>query len=176
MKKLLSGSYLLVGLAAVIIVGAACLAVTPRPALAVDASAATPTTKLSAAELKLRVCRVRAPNINSLMTRLDTRASNQLAVFAQIANRTESFYTKSGHVLAGYDGLVAAVNTQAAAVQAAVADSQAIKASFRCDGNDKAVVNSFKASLAAQNQTLKAYKAAIKNLIVGVKSVQIGGK
>jgi len=44
---------------------------------------------------------------------------------------------------------------------------------FKCDGdNPKGVASTFKDLHKAEIAALKAYKAAVKNLIVGVKSVQ----
>ena len=44
---------------------------------------------------------------------------------------------------------------------------------FKCDGTDpKGAVSSFKDALKSEIAALQAYRTSVKNLIVGVKSVQ----
>ncbi len=125
------------------------------------------------ADAKLKVCQLREKNIDNIMSRMGDRGVKQLDVFTKIADRTEAFYVKSGKVLSNYDALVADVTAKKADAQAAVTAAQSTTVTFKCDGTDpKGAVSSFKTSLEAQNQALKAYKTAVKNLIVGVKSVQ----
>lgn len=125
------------------------------------------------ADVKLKVCQKREKTIGNIMSRMGDRGVKQLDVFTKIANRTEAFYVKSGKVLDNYGALVAEVNATEAKAQVTVTAAQSATVTFKCDGtNPKGVASSFKASLEAQNQALKAYKTAVKNLIVGVKSVQ----
>lgn len=130
-------------------------------------------TRPKLADVKLKVCQKREKTIDNIMSRMGDRGVKQLDVFTKIADRTEVFYKKSGKVLDNYAALVAEVDATKAAAQAAVTAAQSTTVSFKCDGTDpKGVADSFKTSLEAQNQALKAYKTAVKNLIVGVKSVQ----
>jgi len=125
------------------------------------------------ANVKLKACQNREKAINNIMSRIATRGQKQVDLFSTIADRTEAFYTKKGKTLSNYDALVADVNTKKADAQSAVDTVKASSISFKCDGTDpKGAASSFKDSLKAEISALKAYKTSIKNLIVGVKSVQ----
>ncbi len=124
------------------------------------------------ADAKLKACQKRETAINNIMARTIDRSTKQIKVFDTIATRTEAFYTTKGKTLAGYDALVASVS---AAKLKASADLTAmnITSTLKCDGTDpKGVVSAFKDNLKLEIADLKAYKTAVKNLIVGVKSVQ----
>ncbi len=121
---------------------------------------------------KLRVCQIRQKNIQKIMTRAVVRAENQVKVFTTISNRVTSFYVKKGNTLPNYDELVAAVDATKAKVQTDITGLQS-QASFSCDSDDpKGSTETFKTVLKQVNEDLKTYRTAIKNLIVGVKSVQ----
>lgn len=122
---------------------------------------------------KLKVCEDRQQVITNIMTRLGDRGQKQLDLFTTIAQRTEKFYTEKGKTLSNYDALVAAVNTKQAAAQAAVSIIKSTSVDFKCDGTDpKGVAAAFKDNLKVEIAALKEYRTAVKNLIVGVKSVQ----
>jgi len=128
-------------------------------------------TRLEAA--KLKACQNREKAINNIMARMAERGSKQLGVLNKIAERTMAFYVDKGKTLSNYEALVAAVNDKKAAAQAAVDDLKASSVGFKCDGSDpKGAAQSFKDKLKAEIAALKDYKTAVKNLIVGVKSVQ----
>jgi hypothetical protein len=125
------------------------------------------------AEDKLKVCKVHEKVVASSMERIGTRGERHLAVINKIADRVEAFYTKSGKNLSNYDALVTDVNAKKAAATTAVEKVKADRQAFKCDGNDpKGVASSFKDDLKLETSALKNYKTAVKNLIVGVKSVQ----
>ncbi len=122
---------------------------------------------------KLKTCREREGHINDNMSSLATRGQERLDLFATITERTETFYKNKGKTLANYDALVAAVGAKKAAAQAAVDAVISSSVSFKCDGTDpKGVAAEFKSKVKAMNTALKEYRSAVKNLIVGVKSVQ----
>lgn len=124
--------------------------------------------RLSAA--KLKVCEKRQTTIANIMKRSATRTANQLAVFDKIATRVQDFYVKKGNTLENYDQLVAAVT--AARAEATTSVNALKNFSFSCDSDDpKGNADEFKAQLRAVQQDLKDYRTAIKNLILGVKSV-----
>jgi hypothetical protein len=188
MIKLPSKNYLFTGLAVAAIVVTMPFAVNALPARAQEAQTTAQqrqeTAQVTAADkraavqtrladVKLKVCQQREKTIDNIMTRMGDRGVKQLDVFTKIADRTEVFYDKSGKVLGNYDALVADVNAKKADAQTAVTAAQSTTVTFKCDGTDpKGAASSFKTSLEAQNQALKAYKTAVKDLIVGVKSVQ----
>lgn len=124
------------------------------------------------ADAKLKVCEKREQKINNIMARTVDRATKQIAVFDKIATRTKDFYTSKGRTVANYDALVAAVDT---AKQKAETDLATMKttATFDCSSTDpKGSAAAFKTNLKLVIADLKAYKTAVKNLIVGVKSAQ----
>ncbi len=124
-------------------------------------------------EDKLKICQEREDHINDSMSRAASRGQEKINLFTVIAERTEAFYALKGKVLAGYDDLVTALNSKKAAAQAAVDTVKAGSDDFKCDSdNPKAAANLFKIDVHAMNDALKDYRTAVKNLIVGVKSVQ----
>lgn len=123
---------------------------------------------LAAAQLKS--CQNRENAINNIMTRIDTRAQNQINLFGTIATRVEAFYTKQGKTVSNYDQLVAAVNT--AATQANT-DFGTVKtnSTFSCSASDpKGMVTAFQGYLKTEISDLQNYRTAVKNLIVAVAS------
>lgn len=168
MIKFITKFGIISGIASLVIVGSA-FAVGPK-------AKAEERLQLKEARLdaiKLKVCQKRETHINNTMDRVATRGEKQLDVFNKIATRTETFYTTKGKTLSNYDALVADVNAKKAAAEAAVAAVKSDSVTFKCDGIDpKGSAANFKSSLKTEIAALKAYKTAVKNLIVGVKSVQ----
>ncbi|MBC7746493.1 hypothetical protein H7Y40_00740 [Pedobacter sp.] len=124
-------------------------------------------------ETKLKVCKNREKSITNIMSRMSDRGTKQLAVFTKISDRAQAFYTEKGEVLSNYSELVAIVIATKSDADMAVANTKAASTTFNCDEiAPKSMVDSFKESLKVQNTALKSYKTAIKNLIVGIKSVQ----
>lgn len=142
----------------------------PQPKIAPTHTALP--TKLDSARLK--ACQAREKAITAIMSRVAERGQKHLEVFSTIASRAESFYTnkEKDKTLANYAALVADVNAKKAAAQTAVANVASKSASFKCDINDpRGVITSFKDALKSEIQALQAYRTAVKNLIVGIKSV-----
>lgn len=126
---------------------------------------------LAAAQLKS--CQNRQHAIDNIMARISDRGQKQLTLFSTIATRVENFYTTKGNTLGNYDTLVANVNAQQTAAQNAVDIIKVDSTGFSCDSSSpKAFVNSFKDSLKSEISALQTYRTSVKNLIVGVKSVQ----
>ena len=121
---------------------------------------------------KLTACKGREKNITSQMSKMATRGQERIDLFTKIAERTETFYVQKGKTLSSYDDLVAAVNSKKASAQAAVDSVVSASANFSCQGDPKDAAGTFKSNIKAMNSALKEYKTAVKNLIVGVKSVQ----
>ncbi len=125
------------------------------------------------ADAKLKACQNREKAITNIMSRLADRGQKQLNLFSSIADKTEAFYATKGKTVATYDALVADLATKKAAAEEAVNTVTSTSTTFKCDGTDpKGVVSSFKDSLKAEITTLKDYRTAVKDLIVGVKSAQ----
>lgn len=120
---------------------------------------------------QLKACQNRQNAINNIMSRIDTRALNQVNLFSTIASRVEAFYTKQGKTLSNYSQLVAAVNTTE---KQAETDFSTLKtnSTFSCSvSNPKGMVTDFQSYLKTEISDLQNFRTAVKNLIVGVASV-----
>jgi len=137
------------------------------------ADVGSPTRQARLAEAQLKVCQKRQKTITNIMNRIADRGQKHLKLFDTIASRVEAFYVKKGKTLANYDTLIADVNAKQAAAQVAVDTVKSDAAGFSCEGtNPRGLVSSFKTSLKSEVAALHAYRKAIRNLTVGVKSVQ----
>src|SRR3989344_5330346 len=124
-------------------------------------------------ENKLKICQEHEDKINNHMDAIAELGQKKIDLFSTIADRTKTFYLSKGKVLSNYDELVAAVDAKKAAAQAAVDTVISSSVTFDCGGDDpKGVAGEFKTKVKAMNSALKEFKTAVKNLIVGVKSVQ----
>lgn len=120
---------------------------------------------------KLEICQQHTEHITSTMKNLSTRGSEQFTVFEKIAARTQEFVTKKQLAVANYHELVSTVNTTHAAAKAASEKVQTLGSTWSCSGDSpKASAAEFKLAKRDQITALKAYKTAVKNLIVAVKS------
>ena len=123
---------------------------------------------LAAAQLK--ACQNRQNAINNIMTRIDERAKNQIALFTTIATRVENFYTTQGKTLNNYAQLVTAVNNAKSQADTDFATMQST-GTFSCTlNNPKGIVTAFQGYLKTEISDLQSYRLAVKNLIVGVAS------
>jgi len=121
---------------------------------------------------KLRACQNREAALNRIMSRMTIRAEKQLDVFSTIASRVEAFYAQKGRTIATYAALVADVSAKKIAAETQIATLDG-SSTLSCSGDDpKGLASAFKVQLRATTAALQAYKTAIKNLIVGVKSAQ----
>ncbi len=124
-------------------------------------------------EKKLKACKKREKVITNIMARITERGQKQLDLFTTIAERTEAFYIEKGNTLSTIEELTADVAKKKAAAQETVDTIKTSSTDFKCDSEDpKGAAASFKESLQSEQEALKAYKVSVKNLIVGVKSVQ----
>lgn len=128
------------------------------------------TKKLEGADLKQ--CQNKEKNINKYMLQITKRAELQLNLFGTIAERVQKYYTDNNLSLSNYDELVAAIETARTQAQNTFRAMETNGGSFSCEDSDpKAYTNQFKNSFNEAVDGLKAYKTAVRNLIVGVKSV-----
>jgi hypothetical protein len=122
---------------------------------------------------RLKACQAHQAAIQTIMTRAAKRGDNHIALFSKITDRVEAFYQSKGKTLATHDQLIGAVAAKKAAAQAAVDTVKTADTTFDCSSdNPKAQVMVFRAEVKAEIAALKEYRTAVKNLIVGVKSVQ----
>lgn len=138
------------------------------PTQAVNAQANAQTHLATA---QLTACKNREAAITNIMTRIDTRGQNQITLFGTIATRVEAFYTKQDKTLSNYDQLVAAVNSAQTQANTDFGTLQT-NSTFSCSANDpKGMVTAFQSYLKTEITDLQNYRTAVKNLIVGVASV-----
>ncbi|MEX1995371.1 MAG: hypothetical protein WD887_01175 [Candidatus Saccharimonadales bacterium] len=128
-------------------------------------------TRLEAA--KLRACQNREKAIQNIMARINDRGEKHIVLFTKIADRVKAFYVDKGLTADNYDELVAQVEVKKAAAEAAVASLQSSDVQFKCDSEDpKGTALVFKDLLKQEIDALKAYRTAVKNLIVAVAQAQ----
>lgn len=117
---------------------------------------------------KLTACQNRETAIKSIITRIDTRAQNQLNLFSTIANRVETYYVSSGKTVSNYDQLTTAITTAKASAQTDLLAMQT-NSSFSCSSsNPHGIVSAFQADLKTEINDLHSYRTTVKNLIVAV--------
>lgn len=144
-----------------------------REAAKTKAEAAHEEKKARLSDTKLRVCQKHQASITNTMARISSRGEKQLDLFSRIAERTQTFYAKKGAVLSNYDALVADVAAKKETARAAIAMIAEHSGSFECSSDDpKGSVTSFRDHQKQAIEALKEYKTSVKNLIVGVKSIQ----
>jgi len=125
---------------------------------------------------KLEACQKREQSIKQRIDRLNSFVENMLEKFDAIAERVKEYYlTKvepGGKTLANYDALVAQVDESKTAVNDALAQAKLNAEEFDCEGDDpKGMMEQFKTDMLAVKQALKEYRTAIKDLIVGIRSL-----
>ncbi len=122
---------------------------------------------------RLKACQAHQAAIQTIMTRAGTRGDNHIALFSKVTERVETFYKNKGKTLATYDQLVSDIAAKKTAAQAAVTTVKTADTQFDCSSdNPKAQISVFRAEINAEIAALKEYRTSVKNLIVGVKSVQ----
>ncbi|MBW3538619.1 hypothetical protein KY386_03980 [Candidatus Parcubacteria bacterium] len=172
--KLLTGRGLLVGTALLTTLSGTPVMARPHVATPAKPNHVAAEPKAAAAarldQARLAACQRRETNINAIMERMAAQADKHIGVFDKISQRVQAFYQAKGRSVANYDALVADVTAQRAAAAAAAAKLGSASG-FRCDGDDpKGSITAFKAELKSTRTALQAYRTAVKNLIVGVKS------
>lgn len=124
--------------------------------------------KLSAA--KQKVCQTRQTVIGNVMTRINDRGQRRLDLINAISTKVQDFKSTKNLTVADYDTLVSAVETSKATAQTAVDAVKNTQVEFKCDGNDpKGVGSAYQAAVKVQNDALKAYRDAVKDLVAAIK-------
>jgi hypothetical protein len=122
---------------------------------------------------KLRVCQNRSKSIKNILNHSAIHGARHLSVFTKIYERVKAFYEAKGKTLSNYDALVADVDAKKLAAENAVNAVKTASTEFNCEGeNPKADAAAFKEKVKVMRTELHEYRTSIKNLIVGVKSVQ----
>jgi hypothetical protein len=124
---------------------------------------------------KLLTCQSKENSIKNIMLRMTDRAQKQLDLFTTVSERTQGFYTNSGKSLANYSSLVDDANAKKTAASSAINTIKEESEMFSCsNGNPKDAISEFKNNVNSEIASLQSYRASVKNLLVGVKSLQSG--
>ena len=122
---------------------------------------------------QLKICQKHQKTIQNIMSKAGDRGKKQLAVFNKISQRVQAFYENKDRQLDSYNTLLENVNAKKTLAENSVEAAYNYSDDFACDAdNPKGIAYAFKDKFKAQNSALKEYRTAIKDLIVGVKSVQ----
>jgi len=117
---------------------------------------------------QLKACLNRQNAIQTIIVRIDTRLQNQLGLFTTIAGRVENFYSKSGKTVSNYSQLLSNVNSTYMTAKNTFSSLQ-VSTPFSCSASHPhGIVINFISDLKTTITNVKAYKTAVKNLIVGV--------
>lgn len=123
------------------------------------------------ADKKVELCADRIERIKSQMTRASEHGTRVIAVFTRISDRTVTFQEERRAEFAEFTTLESSVISSRALAEEKVNQTAAAANDFDCESTErKEMLTAFKQAVQAQNEALKAYKTAVKDLIVGVKS------
>ena len=137
-------------------------------ALPAQASSGNATAQQAQTTAQQKMCVAREKAINQIMSRIDTRATNQLNLFSTIASRVEAFYVTKGKTSSSYTQLVAAVNSSESQTRSDLSSLQS-NSNFSCSGsNPRALITGFQSVLKSEISDLQSLRTSVKNLIVGV--------
>lgn len=120
---------------------------------------------------KQKTCEEQKARIETRLSRVAKQGNSQLAVISKIADKVDAFKTKKGYAVANYETLQANVATAKAAAQLAV-DDAATAPVIACSSDSKAAVTAYKATVKKRTKAMKAYKEAVHNMLVAVKTAQ----
>ena len=123
---------------------------------------------------KLRICKQREAKINAIMDRRAAQAQKHLEVFTKIFERTKKFYENKGNVTPNYEAVVSAAAEAKATAEASIATLKEAP-NLNCEeAGPKDAAEAFKTAYQTVREDLKAYRAAIKDVIVAVRQAQGG--
>ncbi|MBC7459325.1 hypothetical protein H7200_01260 [Candidatus Saccharibacteria bacterium] len=118
---------------------------------------------------KKAVCQNRQEKINSAMTNVGERSQNQFDRIGKIYEATVVFYNAKGLSVAGYDELVAKVNSAKAAAETAAQNLQSTP-KLSCDSDGpKADVQAFRNKRLDKVEAFGSYRDAVKAFVKTVR-------
>lgn len=119
---------------------------------------------------KQRICERRQTIITNVMSRMNSRGQKQLDLITAVSTKVQEFKNSKDLTVENYDTLLAAVESSKVTAQTAVDTVKSTQIEFKCDGTDpKGVASSFKEAVKSQNEALKAYRDAVKDLIKAIR-------
>lgn len=121
-------------------------------------------------------CQNREQSIQKRSNQLVRMATNMLEIFERIAQRVRTYYltvvVPSGQSLDEYSELLANIDLAKAAVENSLEEAATTASTFDCGSNDpKLQLQNFRQDMRGVKEALKIYRTAIKDLIVGVRSI-----
>ena len=121
-------------------------------------------------ELKQRSCEARQASINRRVNAFAAAGQRHLNVFTSIFTKVQNFYTDKKLNVANYDTLVATVKDKQTAAQQAVDVLNGLDVNIDCTQPDPAQqLQTVKTAVSDARTALKAYRIAIKDLIVAIQ-------
>lgn len=122
-------------------------------------------------EERTKSCEARSAELTKKLNKKVADATKHKAVFDKIYTRVTDFYKTKNLNVAGYDAMVTKVDSAQAAADASIATLKGFDTTVDCTQVDSVAtkVAAFQAGLKDTRDALKAYRTAIKDLIVAVK-------
>lgn len=125
---------------------------------------------------RLKACEEQSKNIKRRFDHTVVLANKFFDVFGDIAGRVEKYYTDKlvpkGKIVPNYNALVANIQTAKDTTKTAIDKLGTDAKNFSCTSdNPKAQVAQFRKDAQEVIKDLKAYRTAVKNLIVAVRSI-----
>ena len=122
-------------------------------------------------DARLKACQNREAAIKNIMTRLSERSTHQLGVFTKIADGAIAFYESSNTSSESYDKLVTEMQTRRVIAEDAVTATHDTSYQFDCENtNPIHSATLFTQQLHMQNDLLKQYKTAVKDLVIEIRA------
>ena len=124
-----------------------------------------------AAEAKKNVCKNRESSIKKIIERTATNGTHHYEMITKVYDNVKAFATKKNLDAAQFAAEFAAADQAATTAKAAIETARAAGDTFNCDvAAPKSAASVFLAAKKEQAAALKAYRDAVKELLVAVKS------
>lgn len=114
-------------------------------------------------------CEAREERINRIVAKATEQSQKHLEVFQSIEAKVTTFYVEKQLTVANYDSLQAAVDEKEAAAIAAIQSTDAVSLDCDTEGAGREIGTFVRSSVQDLHVALKAYRTAIKDLIVAAK-------
>lgn len=125
---------------------------------------------------QLRVCEKRQDRIMTQISSISDRGSKQLEVFHSIAERVKAFYVTKGYHTDSYDATAQQADTLYDQSLVALNATESNGEAWSCNGtNPIAQLQTFKQAKESEMAILAAYKDAVHELIITVKTAASQG-
>ena len=121
-------------------------------------------------EHRQQACEARKSNLTKRMTNAVSQAERHKAVFDKIYTRVQDFYVNKNLNVSDYDSLKAKVDSAQAAAAASIEALKTTDVSVDCASSTVAQsVSTFQTAVGDSRDSLKAYRAALVDLINSLK-------